>query len=191
MTASTPDIFQNVHKGIRKALCDACLALGSAGDDVSRTEAARALLRDALHFVAHHGENEDLLLLPLVEARAPALADTLRREHAALGNALAALNAALEAGSSRALYAALCAFMADYFRHMHEEEHTHEPKIRAALSSEELSAFARGSVERTAPDDQLMMLGFMLPALAAVDAEAFLARLPPRVAERLRPLVSH
>jgi len=71
---------------------------------------------------------------------------------------------------------------------MREEERVLEPEIRAALTVDELAAFARDSVARTAPDDRRMMLGWMLPAMTATDVEAFLARLPPADAEPLRVL---
>jgi hypothetical protein len=72
---------------------------------------------------------------------------------------------------------------------MDDEERAFEPAIRAVLSLDEAIAFGRRSVERTAPADQRMMLGWMLPAMTPLDAEAFLARIPPAFAAELRPLV--
>ena len=189
-TTPTPDIFRNVHKGIRKALAEACLSLGRAGDDAHRSQVARALLRDALRFVAHHGENEDLLLLPLLEAGAPGLQNELQCAHRALHREAAALAEAADGAPAEALYTRACAFTASYFQHMHDEEQHHEPAIRAVLSLEELAAFGRRSVERTAPDDQRMMLGFMLPGMTRTDAEAFLARIPAELAEQLRSAIT-
>lgn len=88
-----------------------------------------------------------------------------------------------------ALYLAASAFTAAYLVHLDEEERVLEPTIRAALSNEAIVAFGRGSVARTAADDQRMMLGWMLPALPRADAEALLARLPPPLASALRPLL--
>jgi hypothetical protein len=73
MTNTEPALFTDVHKGIRRALFAACVSLGSAEGDAEREAAARTQLGEALHFVAHHGENEDLLLLPLLRERAPQL----------------------------------------------------------------------------------------------------------------------
>lgn len=188
MNQTAPDIFTNVHKGIRRALFSACLALGRAGDDAAQGDAARARLREALRFVAHHGENEDLLLLPLLAQHAPEIFERIQAAHVRVQAALDALTAALETASPSALYARTCRFIALYLEHMDEEEHELEPAIRRALSVEQLAGFGRGSVERTAPADQRMMLSFMLPAMARSDAAAFLARLPPALADELRPL---
>jgi hypothetical protein len=186
MTQPSPDIFRNVHKGIRKALFDACLALGRAEDDAELDRAARALLGDALRFVAHHGENEDLLLLPLLEARAPAVAQAMSLAHRELETALHALEEARSSAPAHGLYLASCAFAARYLEHMREEEQAHEPLIRAALAPDELAGFGQRSVARTAPLDQRLMLGFMLPAMRPADASSFLARLPPELAGELR-----
>lgn len=180
-----PDLFTNVHKGIRHALFTACVSLGSAEGDAERERAARARLAEALHFVAHHGENEELLLLPLLRERAPLVFAQMSEAHARLDQAREALLAELPVAK---LYLAACAFTSQYLAHMDEEERALEPAIRAALSVEEASAFGRRSVERTAPRDQRMMLGFMLPAMTLGDAETFLSRLPPALAAELRPL---
>lgn len=188
MTTTAPDIFTNVHKGIRKALFDACIALGRAGDDADRAAAARGKLRDALRFVAHHGDNEDLLLLPLLRERAPACFERMERAHAGVGAAVDALAAIVETATVDELYERAAALTTLYLAHMREEEQELEPVIRAAISAEDLASFGRRSVERTAPADQRMMLAWMLPAMTRVDVEAFFARLPEEVADRLRPL---
>lgn len=185
---TTPDIFTNVHKGIRKALFDTCAALGRAGEDEALAAPARALLRDTLRFVAHHGENEDALLLPLLRERAPGLYERMTSAHEHLNAPLRELAGRIEAAPASELYDRACGFTALYLVHMREEERELDPAIRAALSVEELIGFGRQSVERTAPADQRMMLGWMLPAMAVADAGAFLTRLPPEVAEQLRPL---
>jgi hypothetical protein len=182
----TPDLFTNVHKGIRCALFAACAALGRAGDDEDRGRRARALLSEALHFVTHHGENEDLLLLPLLRERAPEIFSRVSADHGALDAARAALTADR---SLVDLYLGACAFTSRYLAHMDEEERVHAPAIVAVLSPEEAREFGRRSVERTTPADQRMMLGWMLPAMRRTDAEAFLGRLPQEMATELRPLV--
>jgi hypothetical protein len=184
-----PDIFTNVHKGIRRALFEVCVALGRAGDDSQRLDAARELLREVLHFVSHHGENEDSLLIPLLDRRAPAVAERMRSGHVRVNQALEVLLASVDTAHASVLYPRVCEFVALYLEHMHEEEEQLEPAIRAALTVEELAGFGRESVQRTAPADQRMMLGWMLPAMTRTDAEGFLGRLPATLAEQLRPLV--
>jgi hypothetical protein len=187
MTTKAPDIFSNVHKGIRKALFDACIALGRAGNDDVRAQHARNLRRDALRFLDRHGENEDLLLLPLLEDRAPACFAQMERAHGGVNEAVSALTAKLNVASPEELYGETCMLTARYLDHMQDEERELQPAIQAALSAEELIAFSRRSAERTAPDDQRMMVSFMLPAMTEADAKVFLSRLPLEAAERLRP----
>ncbi len=190
MTTIQPDLFTNVHKGIRRALFEATLALGrAADDDEAQGRAARAKLGEALRFVAHHGDNEDLLLLPLLERRVPAISARMIAAHAQVGASLDALVGRVEGAPIAALYLETGAFVALYLEHMREEEQELDRAIREAIPADELAAFGRGSVERTAPADQRMMLGWMLPAMTRVDVEAFFARLPAGVADGLRSLV--
>jgi hypothetical protein len=180
-----PDLFSNVHKGIRRALFAACADLGRADGDTSREAAARAALAEALHFVAHHGENEDLLLLPILRERAPQIFERMSSAHAALDEARAAMTVPQPIA---ALYLAACAFTSQYLAHMDDEERVFEPAIRAVLSADEAIAFGRRSVERTAPLDQRMMLGWMLAAMTRLDADDFLSRVPPAFAAELREM---
>ena len=135
-----PDLFMNVHKGIRRALFAACMALGRAGGDPTRDATARKLLAEALRFVAHHGENEDVLLLPLLEQRAPRVFAAMTGAHAALDEARAALSAE---ESTASLYLAACAFTSSYIAHLDEEERDLEPEIRRVLSAGEIAEFGR------------------------------------------------
>jgi hypothetical protein len=112
MATMTPDIFTSVHKGLRKALFESCIALGRAGEDEARSEAARAMLREALRFTAHQGENEDLLLLPLVEEAAPEICQRLQAQHERVNIAPHQLNKDQETASAQAFYEKTCAFIA-------------------------------------------------------------------------------
>lgn len=186
MTQPTqPDLFTNVHKGIRRALFSACIDLGRADGDAERERAARERLTDVLHFVSHHGENEDQLLLPLLRERAPGVFARMTEAHAVLDQSRASL---LVEQPTSALYLAACAFTAQYLAHMDEEERALESIIREALSVDQATEFGRRSVARTAPGDQRTMLGWMLPAMTSSDVGAFLSRLPPALAAELEPL---
>lgn len=168
----TIDLFHNVHKGIRRALFDATVALGR--DD----EGARALLRNALHFTAHHGENEDVLLLPLLAIRLPSIAERMRRAHDTVDHELHRLREDIDDAPLAHLYARACMFTSRYLEHIDEEEAVIDPAIRAAYASDELEFFGVQSVARTRPDDARMMLRLMLPSLPRVVADGYLAKLP-------------
>jgi hypothetical protein len=178
-----PDLYSNVHKGIRNALFTACAALGRASGDRTREAEAKTALAGALRFVAHHGENEDVLLLPLLRERAPTVFAAMTKDHADLDTERERLGA-IE--SIDALYLAACAFTARYLAHLDAEERELDAQIRAVLTVEELATFGRMSVQRTAPADQRMMLGWMIPAMTPSDASELLGRLPPALADELR-----
>ncbi len=175
------DLFHNVHKGIRHALFDAAFALGRGDDD------ARERLRNALHFTAHHGQNEDVLLVPLLVARLPSVAIRMRMGHEEMDGMLHRLRHDLESDTSlAALYARTCAFTSRYLEHIAEEEELIDPAIRGAYRDEELAFIGRESMARTNTDDARMMLRLMLPSLTKEDAVGYFAKLPPTLATELR-----
>lgn len=177
------DLFHNVHKGIRRALFDATFALGREDED------ARERLRKALLFTAHHGENEDVLLVPLLTARLPSVATRIRTAHEAIDGMLHRLRRDVDGDTPLAvLYARTCAFTAVYLEHVAEEEELIDPAIRAVYRDDELAFVGRESVARTSPDDARMMLTLMLPSLTYEDAGGYLAKLPPALATELRAL---
>lgn len=175
------DLFHNVHKGIRHALFDAAFALGRGDDD------ARERLRNALHFTAHHGQNEDVLVVPLLTARLPSVARRMRTAHEAIDGMLHRLRRDMDGDTSlAALYARTCAFTSRYLEHVAEEEELIDPALRAAYSDEELAFIGRESMARTSPDDARIMLSLMLPSLTKEDAGGYFAKLPTALATELR-----
>jgi len=190
MTTQRPDIFTNVHKGIRNALFQACMALGRAGDDAERNQRAREQLRQTLRFVEHHGDNEDTLLLPLIEERDPVLFARMHSAHGGLAAPLRALTSKVDTTTADELHLLVQDFIVLYLDHMREEERVFELRIRELFSAEELQAFGGKSVARTLPADQRMMLGFMLPVMTREDVDDFFSRVPAELAEQLRPLAA-
>lgn len=183
-----PDIFTNVHKGIRAALFEACLRLGRTDDDDPGLPAVRAFAAGVLHFVAHHGGNEDDLLLPLLQARRPDLARAIAGAHRDIEQRLEALRETLASAPVAPLYLEFTGFTALYLMHMLDEERM-EPALRDALSADDIASVGRQSVARTEPADQRLMLGFMLPAMPGPQARTLLGNLPPALAGDLAPLL--
>jgi hypothetical protein len=179
-----PDVFTNVHQGIRRALFDASTALARSPGDSEAESAALQLVDDALLFVTRHGENEDALLLPLLDARAPEVAARMRNAHHRIEAELDAVRK-LRARQAHELYLRLSLFIAHYLEHMYEEEVELEPHIRAAISDSELAAEARRAVARAEPGERMRMLRLMLPALPVAAARVMLERMPAAVAHEL------
>lgn len=187
-SADGPDLWTSVHKGIRRALFQTCMALGKVPDD-HVPAALRAQLRSVLHFVRHHGENEDLLLLPMIADALPAVHARMRGAHAEIEAALRGLEDRVDHGRGTELYQRACELTARYLDHMRDEEEEFEPQIRATLCTEQLEGVGRGSVARTPLADARAMLGWMLPAMRPADARAFIGRLPPDLAREMRALL--
>ena len=176
----TPDLFVNVHKGIRRALFETTASLG-------RNEpTARELLANTIHFLEHHGANEDEVLIPLVREKNFALAQLMERAHDEINPLLSALKQVATSAPLDELFTVTNQFLAKYLAHMHEEENVFDPQLRETFTSEELGAFGMKSVQRTSPPDQLMMLTWMLPAMPRDEANQFLARVPAATATSLR-----
>jgi hypothetical protein len=188
-----PDIFTNVHRGIRKALFDLCLDLGRTEPADPEWPDVLARAHDVLHFVAHHGDNEDVLLLPGLRERAPEMAARIDEDHRRIEAALEALRGAHD-GDAEALFLAYCSFTSLYLEHMRFEEIECASVIRARFSAEEIAAFGARSVARTSPEDQRTMLGYMFAAMPRGATGAFLAgaqaKMPPEAFARLRELAA-
>ena len=140
-------------------------------------------------FGAHHGTIEDTTLVPMLAAHAPAVAAAITRAHAGIDAQLATLRAQVPTLLAPALYRATAAFVAGYLEHIRVEEDELEPAIRAAVPVEELATLGAHAIAHTAPEAQRAMLRWMFPAMAADDAEGFLARVPAPLAAELRALL--
>jgi hemerythrin-like domain-containing protein len=185
MTAP-PDVFSNVHKGIRSALFDLCLRIGRT-DHSQRDRWAELTRRvtDTLSFIDRHGENEDLLLLPLMQERAPMYFERMRSAHRKLDDTTEAVRHAMIEEPAK-LYHAACAFTAEYLEHMAEEELVHLPVLHIHLSTDELHEFERKAIARTAPTEQNLLLGYMLSAMTDSEVTAFLAKTAADAPEEVR-----
>lgn len=188
-THPVPDLFVNVHKGLRKALFDLVLALGRAEPSPAASRPERALAREVMAFLRVHGENEDVLILPLLETRAPSVFHRLTAAHIDVAAAVDGFERRIDDLTSPALFQAACRFTAMYLEHMALEELELEPAIRQALSPEEAAAIGPQSTARTPEALRGKALRFMLEAMPRAEGEALLAKLPPALAAELRTKV--
>lgn len=185
-TPPAPDLFTNVHKGLRKALFELVLALGRAEASPAASGAERALAREVVHFLRIHGENEDVLILPLLETRKPEVFRRLESAHVEVAAAIDRFAKLIDDASSPALYHAACHLAALYLEHMNLEELELEKHMRDALSLEEAAAVGPQSVARTPEAPRRRMIALILDAVPPAEAEALLAKLPPPVATAWR-----
>jgi Hemerythrin HHE cation binding domain len=191
-----PDIFANVHKGLRKALFDLA-ALAGATDTQDAEGLARLTdkARDVFRFAEHHAFNEDRFLIPRMESKGMPEAQVMQNDHQGLESLLHALGKAAASlaqnpGILRGFYLDLNRFIAQYLLHLDEEETHVLPSVHAHFTDAELGEFGREAVASTAPQDQAMMLAFMFPAMTQIEVNGFFENLrgkaPPEVMAHLQ-----
>jgi hemerythrin-like domain-containing protein len=178
-----PDIFANVHKGLRKALFDlAALAGATDAQDAEGLTRLTAMARDVFRFAEHHAFNEDRFLIPRMVSKGMPEAQAMQRDHQGLESLLHALgdtaaSLAQNPGNLRSFYLDLNRFIAQYLLHLDEEETRVLPSVHAHFTDAELGEFGREAVASTSPQDQDMMLSFMFPAMTQAEVNGFFENL--------------
>lgn len=154
------DMYNNVHKGLRRALCGLLTDAGSATAAEFPEIGSRWLaLEEKLH--AHH-QHEDRFIGPHLARIAPALFAQMEREHAAIDQELAAVRAA---AAPNAFYRALARFTSIYFAHMAEEEGAFSDALFAAYTDRDLMAIEGELVASIPPPKLGEFMAMMLPAM--------------------------
>lgn len=177
-----PDVFKEVHKGLRNALFRLSLMAGSAdAADPGNLERLCADARDTFRFLEHHARNEDDFLAPEMRAKGLAEAGHMAEGHRELESRIRALAEAASAllrdpSGLHGFYLDLNRFISAYLGHMDEEEARILPLLHASFTDGELEEFPRRSVAATGPKDQSMMLAYMFPAMAPAELKGFFAR---------------
>jgi hypothetical protein len=178
------DVYRNVHKGIRAELF---AVTGSAGTVDPGDRAGRAALAahvaDVAALLDEHAEHEDLHVLPVLEAYAPALFERNTSDHAALDARVARISARASeisdapAGERRArvhnLYLDLASFTGTYLGHQEFEERVVMPAVLDAIGVEGAIGVHQAIVSSIPPAAMARSLSIMLPAMNVDDrAEA-------------------
>lgn len=188
--SGAPDVFGIIHKGLRKAMFELCLALGRV--DLAHPEQWDSARRSALEVVRCidlHTAAENTLLLPMLEARAPLHFERMAHSHGDLDEVRAKVLEAVEL-DGEALYHEACAFTAQHLEHMREEEVVHLPVIHIHVSRDELLRYERQAAALAPPEDRMMLLGHMAGAVNGPELDKLLGRLaatfPAEAVEALR-----
>jgi hypothetical protein len=154
------DMYNNVHKGLRRVLCGLLTDAGSATAAEYPEISSRWLaVEDKLH--AHH-EHEDRFIGPHLARIAPALFAQMEREHHAIDQEIAAVRGA---ASPQAFYRALARFSSIYFAHMAEEEGAFSDALFAAYTDRDLMAIEGELVASIPPAKLGEFMAIMLPAM--------------------------
>lgn len=169
------DMYVGIHKALRSFMMDTLLRVGRL-DVTDEEEAARVLgqVDDLLGFCLGHIEHENDFVHRAIDARLPHGAARTAGdhvEHVQTLEALRAENAALRraAPDERAtlalrLYRHLALFVAENFQHMHIEETANNAALWAHYDDAELDAIHQHLLASITPQEQLVVLRWMVPA---------------------------
>jgi hypothetical protein len=180
------DIYAPIHKAIRACLADLMVRLGRT--DFSSSEAAAEVLQDLraqLRFSAAHLRHEDEHIHPALLARAPEAVDKLHHDHEAHEAGFEALErmvAEVKAASARErpaagrrLYLAFTNFVAHDLEHMAQEEQIVGPLLQSLFTDRELQAMEAAIVGSMPPEEAMVAVAKMIPAMNPGERAAFLA----------------
>ena len=175
--APRPDLFTQIHKGIRSMFYDMGARLQAA--DFTDRAASTALLERlerTLSFLHEHGAHEDTHYFPPLQPSDREVVHLMTDEHQEIGRKIASVRTAMAsvlplAGTEAALEPAARLnrtfnhFMAYYLRHMNHEEETALPAMWRAFSDERLLAMRTAVLASIEPGRYAEWLGWMLPSL--------------------------
>jgi hypothetical protein len=180
------DIYGPIHKGIRLALSNLVVRIGST--DFADAEATRdsiAALRRQMALSASHLAHEEEHIHTALEARAEGATLTLLADHdhhrrafdgiEAMMQAIEAAPAEARATLGRQLYLAFSQFVAADFAHMAEEEMVILPLLHRLFSDEELIAIEGAIVAALPPEKMMVYLQLAIPAMNGPERVGFLA----------------
>jgi hypothetical protein len=188
-----------VHRFFRRVFGEApALVRGVSDSDAARVRAVGdhlLLIARGLH--GHHS-TEDTLLWDEVSKRSPGCSihvGLMRRQHAEIGRALAALDAAVpvwQAAPSEAtrepVLTALDAILAGLAEHLGDEERLILPPVSETFSQREWNRMGERARAETPRNLQFIQLGFLLDSMepaARAEFERHVLPAPARVLYRL------
>lgn len=176
--AHRPDLYRDVHKGIR-ALLFALLDRAGRTDfsDVAAVVSLRTFAREGFDLLESHAAHESETLHPVVALHAPQLGGRLdadhEDQHARMHELTLALDAVDSAEDRLARGAAFCLSLSrltgELLVHMADEEQVAMPALWAALDDEALIALHQRILAGISPAETMAFLGWMLPAMAPAD----------------------
>lgn len=190
------NVYQEVHKGLRRDLFELTLMAGATDfTDGEKVEALRKEMHKVDDLLELHALHEDRHVEPIIRALDPELADSLHSRHQELEAAFKAVIAAAmainpadadAADGGQDLYLRLSRFVADYLSHIADEEQTAHPlliahhddaflidlsvKIRAEVPPPAMALFLKSMIPSMNHGERVKMFTGMK---AAAPAEAY------------------
>lgn len=181
-TASAPrfDIYAGIHKGVRLMLADLVTSAGRVDPhDAGSVQQLVDKVDAAAAFCLAHLAHENAFLHPALEQARPGTSQRIATEHVAHERDIEALRAHAGAlpgcaaedrpAACHALYHAVCLFAAHNLAHMHLEETEHNAVLWAHFDDAGIVAIHDRLLAALTPDEMMVSLRWMLPALAPAE----------------------
>ncbi len=179
-------LFTGIHKGLRACMMDALLQVGrTAADDAAEVAITVGSVRGLVALCQVHLHSENQFVHPAMEARRPGSSAGTADEHVAHEQAFEALLSDTQCverstGAARTtalavLYQRLSLFVADNFEHMFEEETENQSVLWACYTDAELLALEGRIVSSHTPEQSMLALRWMLPAMTPAERVALYA----------------
>jgi hypothetical protein len=152
-TSTRTDLYDEAHRGLRRALLVTVLEAGDVGadDDAGIETLRRHWIAVAIQLRDHH-DREDAFVDPLIDRFVLHARSNVDQDHATIGRGLEELDALAarlwDSGDSERgerlhhFYRDLCRFSIVYLEHMAYEEEVVMPELRVALTDQELAEVA-------------------------------------------------
>lgn len=174
------DLYAPIHKALRHCMTDTLLRIGRLDlGNAAAMAAGLAQLEALLRLCEQHLAHENEFVHPAIDARQPGGARRIAGEHVEHLAHIAALRGDVDllqqAGADRRtalalrLYHHLALFVADNFQHMHLEETVHNAALWAHYQDEELAALHGRLLASLAPQEVLLTMRWMVPALSPAE----------------------
>lgn len=177
-------LWRDVHKGIRFGLVTVIGVSGSTDpDDAEERETLSEVVHELVDLLDSHAEVEDRITGPVIDESLPALGAEIHAAHAELAPRAAALRDAADRllasddhhAAMRTLHLDLAAFAGEYFVHQDHEERVVLPALEAAVGLERVRELEGEFVAAVSPDDRMLGLEFMVPAMNVAERAEVIA----------------
>jgi hypothetical protein len=200
------DLYREIHKGLRNALFTLTFRAGRL--DPAVDEPVTELVDESRQVIgllrSHHEHEEQPALEEIIEAHAPSLVAVIDAQHntlaerlewlASRADELAAAPGAARATIAHAYYLELAAFTSAYLAHLDDEERVVMPALAAKCDDAELGGVAQAILASVRPEQQVVGLTMMLPALNPAERGELVGRIrasaPPEAFAGVRAIAS-
>jgi hypothetical protein len=168
-----PDLFTQVHKGLRYGMFLAVELLGRTDwSDLTAAADATARWAELDAQLTAHSHHEDGFIFPMLEARRPGATAALRADHGeidtlqrSVGDAVATAAASGRAADGLDAYRLATELTSAYLPHLLAEERTVMPALLECCTSDEIEACRRAFLATVPPHEAAVTQRWILSSI--------------------------